>query len=79
MSARESLADAVPAARAHRGVPSDSPMRAPASTTRVGCAIYSTEWDYLICRYTPPGNVDGKPVFVAATKPALATATLASR
>jgi Cysteine-rich secretory protein family len=49
------------------------------TTTRVGCAIYSTEWDYLICRYTPPGNLDGKPVFVAATKPALATATLASR
>jgi hypothetical protein len=37
------------------------------STTRVGCAIYSTEWDYLICRYTPPGNVDGKPVFATAS------------
>jgi hypothetical protein len=29
------------------------------TTTHVGCAIYSTEWDYLICRYSPPGNVDG--------------------
>lgn len=36
------------------------------TTTRVGCAIYSVDWDYLICRYSPPGNIDGKPVFVAA-------------
>jgi hypothetical protein len=32
-------------------------------TTRVGCAIHSTgQWDYLICRYSPPGNVDGRAV-----------------
>jgi hypothetical protein len=32
-------------------------------TTRVGCAIYpSRRWDYLICRYSPPGNIDGRPV-----------------
>ena len=32
-------------------------------TTRVGCAIHSTaRWDYLICRYSPPGNVDGRAV-----------------
>ena len=32
-------------------------------TTRVGCAIHSTaQWDYLICRYSPPGNVDGRVV-----------------
>jgi hypothetical protein len=36
------------------------------TTTHVGCAIYSADWDYLICRYSPPGNKDGKPVFVAA-------------
>lgn len=36
------------------------------TTTRVGCAIYSADWDYLICRYSPPGNKDGKPIFVAA-------------
>ncbi|HZU50350.1 MAG TPA: CAP domain-containing protein [Sphingomicrobium sp.] len=36
------------------------------TTTRVGCAIYSADWDYLICRYSPPGNIDGKPMFVAA-------------
>jgi hypothetical protein len=36
------------------------------TTTRVGCAIYSADWDYLICRYSPPGNIDGKPIFVAA-------------
>jgi hypothetical protein len=34
-----------------------------ATTTRVGCAIYSANWDYLICRYSPPGNIDGKPIF----------------
>lgn len=36
------------------------------TTTRVGCAIYSVDWDYLICRYSPPGNIDGKPIFTAA-------------
>jgi hypothetical protein len=36
------------------------------TTTRVGCAIYSVDWDYLICRYSPPGNKDGKPIFVKA-------------
>jgi hypothetical protein len=31
------------------------------TTTRVGCGIYrSSQWDYLICRYSPPGNTDGK-------------------
>ena len=30
-------------------------------TTHVGCAIYpSRHRDYLICRYSPPGNVDGR-------------------
>lgn len=30
-------------------------------TTHVGCSIYPTHrWDYLICRYSPPGNVDGR-------------------
>jgi hypothetical protein len=30
-------------------------------TTRVGCAIQATgRVEYLICRYSPPGNVDGK-------------------
>ena len=37
------------------------------TTTRVGCAIYSADWDYLICRYSPPGNIDGKPIFATAT------------
>ncbi|HEU0283729.1 MAG TPA: CAP domain-containing protein [Sphingomicrobium sp.] len=32
-------------------------------TTHVGCAIYrGGAWDYLICRYSPPGNRDGKAV-----------------
>ena len=30
-------------------------------TTRVGCAIRSNgRWDYLVCRYSPHGNVDGR-------------------
>ena len=30
------------------------------STTRVGCAIHrGTSMDFLICRYSPPGNRDG--------------------
>ena len=36
------------------------------TTTRVGCAIYAVDWDYLICRYSPPGNIDGKPIFARA-------------
>lgn len=36
------------------------------TTTRVGCAIYSADWDYLVCRYSPPGNIDGKPIFTTA-------------
>ncbi|NUT00907.1 MAG: hypothetical protein HOP96_08045 [Sphingomonas sp.] len=33
------------------------------TTTHVGCAIYRDgAWDYLICRYSPPGNRDGKAV-----------------
>ena len=37
------------------------------TTTHVGCAIYSVDWDYLICRYSPPGNKDGKPIFTTAS------------
>lgn len=36
------------------------------TTTRVGCAVFAADWDYLICRYSPPGNIDGKPVFASA-------------
>jgi hypothetical protein len=36
------------------------------TTTHVGCAIFSADWDYLICRYSPPGNIDGKPVLASA-------------
>lgn len=33
------------------------------TTTRVGCGIYRTpQWDFLICRYSPPGNIDGRRV-----------------
>jgi hypothetical protein len=31
------------------------------NTTRVGCAIQPAgQWDFLICRYSPPGNIDGR-------------------
>jgi hypothetical protein len=31
--------------------------------THVGCAVYRDErWDFLICRYSPKGNVDGRQV-----------------
>ncbi len=46
------------------------------TTTRVGCAIFAADWDYLICRYSPPGNIDGKPVFASAP---VSTAALATR
>ena len=33
------------------------------TTQRIGCALASTRrTDYLICRYSPAGNIDGKPV-----------------
>ncbi|HWI75993.1 MAG TPA: CAP domain-containing protein [Sphingomicrobium sp.] len=33
------------------------------TTTRLGCAIHRTpDWEFLICRYSPPGNIDGRPV-----------------
>jgi hypothetical protein len=37
------------------------------TTTRVGCAIFAADWDYLICRYSPPGNIDGKPIFASVS------------
>ncbi len=37
------------------------------TTTHVGCAIFAADYDYLVCRYSPPGNLDGKPIFVTAT------------
>jgi hypothetical protein len=36
-------------------------------TDRVGCAVRaSADWDYLVCRYSGPGNVMGDPVGPAA-------------
>ena len=43
------------------------------TTTRVGCAIFAADWDYLICRYSPPGNIDGKPIFAATSLAAAAS------
>jgi uncharacterized protein YkwD len=44
------------------------------TTTRVGCAVASnTRNDYLVCRYSPAGNIDGRPVpYVAAGSPSRA-------
>jgi hypothetical protein len=37
------------------------------TTTRVGCALASNATtDYLVCRYSPAGNIDGRPVPYAA-------------
>jgi uncharacterized protein YkwD len=37
------------------------------TTTRVGCAVASNARnDYLVCRYSPAGNIDGRPVPYAA-------------
>lgn len=37
------------------------------TTTRVGCAVASNaRTDYLVCRYSPAGNIDGRPVPYAA-------------
>ena len=31
------------------------------TTTSVGCALVSNEWrDFLVCRYSPPGNIWGR-------------------
>jgi hypothetical protein len=33
------------------------------TTTDVGCAMYrDARYDWLICRYSPPGNIDNRPV-----------------
>lgn len=41
------------------------------ATTRVGCAIHrgGGQFDWLICRYAPPGNQDGKPILSAPPAP----------
>jgi len=32
-------------------------------TTAVGCAVHrDAHWEFLICRYSPKGNIDGAPV-----------------
>ena len=33
------------------------------TTTDVGCGVASgVQWDFFVCRYSPGGNKDGKPV-----------------
>ena len=40
------------------------------TTTRVGCAIASNATrDYLVCRYSPAGNVMGRPLLTTAAAP----------
>ncbi|HUP66675.1 MAG TPA: CAP domain-containing protein [Sphingomicrobium sp.] len=50
------------------------------STTEVGCAfVEDRRFDALVCRYSPPGNQDNKPVVAAATEVAPATDLLARK
>lgn len=40
------------------------------TTTRVGCALASNpRTDYLVCRYSPKGNVEGRPVGYPSPQP----------
>jgi hypothetical protein len=48
------------------------------TTTRVGCAVFAADWDYLICRYSPPGNLDGKPIFASPPVTAYAATSAGS-
>lgn len=36
------------------------------TTTRVGCALHPGPMDVLVCRYSPKGNIDGRPVFAVS-------------
>lgn len=41
------------------------------TTTDIGCGFYAgPRYDALVCRYTPPGNIDGKPVVAQWSQPA---------
>jgi Cysteine-rich secretory protein family len=43
-------------------------------TMFVGCGFYSgRQFDALVCRYSPPGNADGKPVIVPQSQLAIRT------
>lgn len=45
------------------------------TTTRVGCAVASNARnDFLVCRYSPAGNVDGRPVPYVVTASASTSA-----
>jgi hypothetical protein len=47
-----------------------------ATTTGIGCGqATGAQWEYLVCRYSPPGNVDGKPVLARPCGPRPATAS----
>ena len=48
------------------------------TTTRVGCAVFAADWDYLICRYSPPGNIEGKAIFASAPVTAYAATSAGS-
>lgn len=40
------------------------------TTTDIGCGFASKAYDALVCRYSPPGNRDGRPVLVVTAPPA---------
>ena len=50
-----------------------------ARTTSIGCGQASgVQWDFLVCRYTPAGNIDGQPVLRSPCDPARAATAFAA-
>lgn len=50
-----------------------------AATTSIGCAQASgAQWDYLVCRYAPAGNIDGQPVLRKPCDPVRTATALAA-
>jgi holo-[acyl-carrier protein] synthase len=64
----ESPADAAPAPRARRAVPSDTPRRAPAAATRVGCDVVELGRLERVLERNPPAFRDQ--LFTAAEQAA---------
>jgi|GEM_PF-1483095 hypothetical protein len=49
------------------------------TTTSIGCGqATGAQWEYLVCRYSPAGNIDGSPVLVRPCGPKRASAGLGS-
>jgi Cysteine-rich secretory protein family len=45
------------------------------TTTSIGCGqATGVQWEYLVCRYAPAGNIDGRPVLAGPCAPKSSTA-----